>query len=356
MYFSGTVPAPSRDEIMRMTVKALDEMTLDVPKALKNNFILNALDGSEDYLVRDSLWTLAGEEIVSFRREMLSAPPPKSFQSMIDSITPPEGVGLKDLSSLIPPDEGQELIDGEIINTESAASSNPPSATPSATPQQQHPTSSHKYNMPERPLPEDTNTHLDKHSAYINTLGEFLATHTPPTELLNIYIKLNETYLLGRRRVKKQIEGQSIPPTTSLPTPPSHPSAPSTDKSSPFPPSPAATPSPSSPPATSATSPSSAAAPTSPPSPAAPPSYNNGDYVEVAVPIEGGGIQKYRGLITRTFDGHMVNVQLMRHVKATIWKWPEMDDITHIPITDILRKCECPQLVPRSFSQLKFAD
>ena len=76
-------------------------------KALKENFILNDLYGKEDHLVRDGLWKLIGEEIVSFRSETMTAEPAKSMADLIASITPPEGVGLKRILESTPADKGE---------------------------------------------------------------------------------------------------------------------------------------------------------------------------------------------------------------------------------------------------------
>ena len=44
--------------MMARTVKSQELVALDVHKALCENFIMNALDGSEDFMVRDGLYEL----------------------------------------------------------------------------------------------------------------------------------------------------------------------------------------------------------------------------------------------------------------------------------------------------------
>jgi hypothetical protein len=109
------IPSPSRDEMMTMLCESWQALDIDPKLALKNVFVLNALDGSEDFLVSDKLFELVGREIVDFRREMMQTPPPKTVQELVRMITPPKGVRRKanDVQDVLPPDEGRELIDCE---------------------------------------------------------------------------------------------------------------------------------------------------------------------------------------------------------------------------------------------------
>ena len=109
------VPAPTRDEMMEMLNKSWTTVidTTDPILALKNNFILNALDGSEDFLVSESIKILVGKEIVKFREELLKTPPPKSLKDLLKTITPPKGIKRRQTQDDKPDDEGQELMDCE---------------------------------------------------------------------------------------------------------------------------------------------------------------------------------------------------------------------------------------------------
>ena len=49
------IPSPSRDDMTSMLVDSWDSFQVDITAALKKNFILSALDGSEDLFVRDKL-------------------------------------------------------------------------------------------------------------------------------------------------------------------------------------------------------------------------------------------------------------------------------------------------------------
>ena len=71
------VPSPSRDQMMEMLVESWNTVieNVDVTYAMKQLFILNKLDGSEDYLVSDTLFSLVGDKIQEFRKELLKADP-----------------------------------------------------------------------------------------------------------------------------------------------------------------------------------------------------------------------------------------------------------------------------------------
>ena len=49
------IPSPSRDNLMKMFMESWQEIELDGAMALKENFILNDFDGSEDHLIRSHL-------------------------------------------------------------------------------------------------------------------------------------------------------------------------------------------------------------------------------------------------------------------------------------------------------------
>ena len=62
---------------MEMLVSSLQEVNLDCSRALKENFIFNKLDGSEDHLVTDSLFALVGKEIQMLRSQLMQSTPPR---------------------------------------------------------------------------------------------------------------------------------------------------------------------------------------------------------------------------------------------------------------------------------------
>ena len=101
------IPSPSRDEMMRMLLKAWELLDVDTEREFKSLFVKNALDGSEDYLVSDKLYALVGNEMVKFRTELMTSRPAKTLKEVIRKLIPPKGVKRKGN------DEGIELLDCE---------------------------------------------------------------------------------------------------------------------------------------------------------------------------------------------------------------------------------------------------
>ena len=101
------IPSPSRDEMMRMLLKAWELLDVDTEREFKSLFVTNALDGSEDYLVSDKLYALVWNEMVKFRTELMSSRSEKTLKEVIRKLIPPNGVKQKRN------DEGIELVDCE---------------------------------------------------------------------------------------------------------------------------------------------------------------------------------------------------------------------------------------------------
>ena len=58
---ANQLPKITRDHMVQFASKSCEEVELNGESALKQLFILNALDGSEDYLVHQSLQDLVGK-------------------------------------------------------------------------------------------------------------------------------------------------------------------------------------------------------------------------------------------------------------------------------------------------------
>lgn len=116
------IPSPSRDEIMKMCKEAYSHVlsTVDVVDAFKRNGITISLDGSEDHLVSNRLKTLVWDELTLFRTQLLSQPHPTNLKQLEDKMIPPDGVKRKldAVVDSIPPDEGEEIDDGELTDHE----------------------------------------------------------------------------------------------------------------------------------------------------------------------------------------------------------------------------------------------
>ena len=57
---------------MSVLLQAWETLEIDTKRGFKSLFVTNALDGSEDYLVSDKLFALIGDEMVDFRKELMS--------------------------------------------------------------------------------------------------------------------------------------------------------------------------------------------------------------------------------------------------------------------------------------------
>ena len=57
------VPAPDRIEMMTLLKDAIQDVRINENSAFKSVWVTNALDGSEDYLVSDKIFSLVGESM-----------------------------------------------------------------------------------------------------------------------------------------------------------------------------------------------------------------------------------------------------------------------------------------------------
>ena len=91
-----------------------DLLKIDTKREFKSLFVTNALDGSEDYLVSDKLFALIGDEMVDFRKELMSQNSVKTLKEVIRNLISSKGVKRK--ANI----EGSELLDceGEEISLE----------------------------------------------------------------------------------------------------------------------------------------------------------------------------------------------------------------------------------------------
>ena len=60
------IPSPSRDNMIKMLMSSWDAITTDFLQVFKKLLVTNKLDGSEDYLVSDKLFSLIGNEMKDF--------------------------------------------------------------------------------------------------------------------------------------------------------------------------------------------------------------------------------------------------------------------------------------------------
>lgn len=84
------IPSPSRNEMMSMLLEAWESLQIDTKKEFNSLFVTNSLDGSEDYLVSDKLFSLVGEEMVAFQNELMSSNSSKTLKEVIRKLIPPK--------------------------------------------------------------------------------------------------------------------------------------------------------------------------------------------------------------------------------------------------------------------------
>ena len=105
------VLSPNREQMIEMLLAARKETNVDFTAAFKKFFVANAFDGSEDFLVSDKLFSLIGDEMLEYWRELLISEVPSNLQAIIKKLIPPKGIRRANI-------KGSELLDymeGEVI-------------------------------------------------------------------------------------------------------------------------------------------------------------------------------------------------------------------------------------------------
>ncbi len=208
------VPSPNRDDMMRLVDQSWESLDVDTTSALKNNFILNDLMGSEDYLVTDKLFELVGVEMKAFRTELLAARKPGNLKDLLKRITPPQGVRIA--SNEPPLDEGLELLDceGEEIDPAELEGSDlaDDNSSDDEMPAPQVKVCS-KEGLSEQTsttadlskLTVDASTNAD--AAFLDDLRDVLKKHSTSTSSLFLphFCQLKACYARARSSVKKRI-------------------------------------------------------------------------------------------------------------------------------------------------------
>ena len=204
------IPAPSRDDMMAMLVESWTSLKIDTQLALKNNFLTNNFDGSEDYLVSDKLFNLVGEDLLKFRKSMLQQPPPASVKDLIQTITPPRGVKMKATQSAAPPDEGEELFDCEgpeltssDLDHELEAAENESSSDLLQT--STCSTVSKSEAAAQQLPPECENTDIANDFKFLEELKKVFQENTTSRLFIPYFCQLKTTFTKARSSLKKRI-------------------------------------------------------------------------------------------------------------------------------------------------------
>ena len=72
---------PVGNKMMRLLGNSNKDVKIDFKSAFKSVWVANSLGRSEDYLVSDKIFGLAGELMARFRTKMIAKPPPKTFKA-----------------------------------------------------------------------------------------------------------------------------------------------------------------------------------------------------------------------------------------------------------------------------------
>ena len=116
------IPSSSRDEIMKMYKAALEETiaNVDVSNAFERNGLTIKFDGSEDQLVSSKLKALVWDEMKELHSVLLSKLHPTTLKKLEEVMIPPDGVKQKldGVIDNVPPDEGNEVLDGGLTEEE----------------------------------------------------------------------------------------------------------------------------------------------------------------------------------------------------------------------------------------------
>ena len=70
---------PSRNDMMRMLDESFRSLKIDFASRFKALWVTNALDGSEDHLASERLYSLAAKELIVFQNDLMEKPSPKSL-------------------------------------------------------------------------------------------------------------------------------------------------------------------------------------------------------------------------------------------------------------------------------------
>ena len=91
------VLTPDRSDVIRMTIAAWQNITVDCERAFKTNFVTNSFNGSEDYLVSGKIFYLVGDEMLKFREQLLKTPVPNNLKTVVKNLIPPKGIRRKNV-------------------------------------------------------------------------------------------------------------------------------------------------------------------------------------------------------------------------------------------------------------------
>ena len=211
------IPSPSRNEMMSMILEAWESLQIDTKKEFKSLFVTNSLDGSEDYLVSDKLFSLVGEEMVAFRKELMSSNSSKTLKEVIRNLIPPKGVKRKsnvegselmdcegeEISEKEQAEEMEEMLDEETVpdevvetvDTLDTTESNAPTNSPVV-----------QKKLDDRLSSSTSDPDIKKDAEFLEKFNEMMTDSSTSKLFIPYLSQFKATYQKARRSIKKRIE------------------------------------------------------------------------------------------------------------------------------------------------------
>ena len=196
--------------MMSMLLKAWDSLQIDTKKEFKSLFVTNALDGSEDYLVSDKLFSLIGEDMVAFRKELLSSNL-KTLNEVVRNIIPPKEVKRKsnvegselldcegdEISIEEQQQEYEEIVDEDESNVSETDENTPANSSPTVS--KKHVSLSNLTNDPD----------IKKDAEFLEKLQKIMTDGSTSKLFIPYMSQFRATYQKARRSIKKRVESKT---------------------------------------------------------------------------------------------------------------------------------------------------
>ena len=98
------IPSPNRENMIKMLMNSWDATATDFSQVFKKLFVTNKLDGSEDYLVSDKLFSIIGSAMNDFGDCLIKSNILNNLQGVVKQLIPPKG-------NKINSEEGSEFLE-----------------------------------------------------------------------------------------------------------------------------------------------------------------------------------------------------------------------------------------------------
>ena len=91
------VPAPKQEDLINMLILAWENIKTDFGEVFKKGFVTDALDGSEDHLISDKIFSLIGNIMQDFQKSLSESPLRTSLLAVIKGLIPQKGIRRKNI-------------------------------------------------------------------------------------------------------------------------------------------------------------------------------------------------------------------------------------------------------------------